>query len=141
MHDPEAIDHRMAMPWCRAHRADLVFGTSKYRIENATADWFAARATCEAEGTLLAVINDATENAFFSGTTAPFFVWIGLSDTDVEASYAWVDGSPLGYESWDVGEPDAPFPDEDCVRVNRVQGTWETFPCSLPSAFLCECVR
>jgi ATP-dependent Lhr-like helicase len=32
-------------------------------------------------------------------------VWIGLTDDAVEGTFAWIDGTPLTFERWWVGEP------------------------------------
>uniref|UniRef100_A0A914VXK4 Fibrinogen C-terminal domain-containing protein n=1 Tax=Plectus sambesii TaxID=2011161 RepID=A0A914VXK4_9BILA len=62
--------------------------------------------------------------------------WIGGNDFDVNGQYAWVDGSPWGYASWTLGQPD---PTQQCVSSTaRTSGQWRTEPCGVENCFICE---
>ncbi|KAL6467073.1 hypothetical protein MHYP_G00248770 [Metynnis hypsauchen] len=63
-------------------------------------------------------------------------VFIGLTDSEKEGDWKWVDGSALTTAYWDGGNS---FSDsEDCV-VNRYSGEkWFDRPCNEPYYWMCE---
>ncbi len=67
--------------------------------------WINAQATCEANGGNLAVVNDASENAYIAGILTTQSAYIGLSDYQSEGNFTWVDGSPLSYTNWYPNQP------------------------------------
>ena len=67
----------------------------------------------------------------------PFY--IGLSDTAVENTWRWLDGSVLEYEPWAESEPNDWGGGEDCVHSNwRGDGEWNDIVCSSRQPYLCE---
>ncbi|XP_013876584.1 C-type lectin domain family 4 member K [Austrofundulus limnaeus] len=72
--------------------------------------------------------------------------WIGLTDSETEGSWLWVDRSPLDKSFWINGEPNNmgnPPDGEDCaaLKVDRADGdlqTWNDFPCSYAARIICE---
>ncbi len=91
--------------------------------------WIEAQLKAQALGGHLATINDAAENEWIRSTFAnyggqPQAVWIGLTDRTTEGTFAWVDGSPVGYTNWNGGEPNN-LGNEDYVEmVDPATGTW-----------------
>ena len=67
--------------------------------------WAEAKATCEADGRILATIHSAEENAAIRAIARDDSYFIGLSDQDEEGSWKWIDSSPVDYENWRSGEP------------------------------------
>ena len=67
--------------------------------------WTNAQATCAANGGHLAIVNDATENAFLANLLTTQSAYIGLSDHTNEGTFTWVDGSALSYTNWYPGQP------------------------------------
>uniref|UniRef100_A0A3Q3BHL1 C-type lectin domain-containing protein n=1 Tax=Kryptolebias marmoratus TaxID=37003 RepID=A0A3Q3BHL1_KRYMA len=73
--------------------------------------------------------------------------WIGLTDSETEGRWLWVDGSPLNESFWNTGEPNdvtTYHPEgEDCVRLN-VRGTagytktWNDQSCHISYRSICE---
>lgn len=54
----------------------------------------------------LVTITSASENAFVGAlSSVDFRPWIGLTDKDVEGTFAWVTGEPVVYTNWSSGEP------------------------------------
>ena len=103
-------------------------------------DFAAARALCQARGMDLVVIGDQAETDFLVGAIAAQAIgwaWIGLSDDDLEGTFAWVDGSPLGYAAWNGAEPNDYGGNEDCAHVLD-DGAWNDLPCSAAIASICE---
>ncbi len=103
--------------------------------------WAAAQDSCLSFGTDLAVISDDAENALVTSLGDLYFVgaryWVGLTDSAVEGTFTWVDGSPLGYTAWVVGEPNGGNA-SDCVVLRGGTTTWADFDCATPQAFVCE---
>ena len=77
----------------------------------------------------LASILDEEENQFVAHYTQSAEPWIGYNDLDVEGVYTWLDGSPVGYESWKPGYPvgDA-YGDQDCILMNNGP-VWKEYWC------------
>ena len=76
------------------------------------------------ESVLLAARATGANVSSDSGLTSNDYVWIGLSDTDDEGNFTWVDGSALDYNNWQADEPKAP----DCVNIINTE--WYASTCS-----------
>jgi len=65
--------------------------------------------------------------------------WIGLNDIADEGIFLWIDGTPLAYSNWDIGEPNN-VEDEDCVHIwgFSEQNTWNDNKCEHYLNFFCE---
>lgn len=91
--------------------------------------WYEAQLKAQDLGGELATINDSAENEWIRSTFMNFggqdrLLWIGLSDRDVEGTFEWNDGAPLGYTNWNPGEPND-LGNEDYVVMNDVAtGGW-----------------
>jgi len=89
------------------------------------ATWTASQTQAIGLGGNLVTINDAAENTFVTSTFLNFGgirrdLWIGLSDTVVEGTYKWADGTPFSYSNWEPGQPDngdGAFPNEDWIHI------------------------
>ncbi|XP_008301888.1 CD209 antigen-like protein E, partial [Stegastes partitus] len=73
--------------------------------------------------------------------------WIGLTDSQEEGRWLWVDGSPLDTSFWGSNQPDNWIwedPDgEDCVRMGEKTGDddlecWFDKSCKVPHKSICE---
>jgi hypothetical protein len=104
-------------------RANL---TSLYRVAlTPSMTWLQAEALCEADGTHLIVINDATENTFARSlcpTTAEH-VWLGGGDHLVEDTFGWINGQPFSFTRWGGTEPNNSGMIEDCMEIDS-NGNW-----------------
>jgi hypothetical protein len=71
--------------------------------------WTAAEAEAVGLGGHLVTINDAAEQQWVANTFLPLagtrYLWIGLTDRDVEGTYQWVSGETSTYRNWQLGEP------------------------------------
>jgi hypothetical protein len=101
--------------------------TSRYRIVLAppSLTWLQAEALCEADGTHLIVIDNATENAFARtlNATVDEHVWLGGGDHLVEGTFAWVTGQPFAFTRWGGTEPNNSLNIEDCLEIDN-NGLW-----------------
>ena len=98
-----------------------------------SSSWPTSEAEAISLGGHLATISDAAENSWVVSTfeTAPG-LWIGLSDSVIEGTFMWADGTPVTYTNWELynptGNPDEPR--QDFVLILRQDlpgftgGTW-----------------
>jgi hypothetical protein len=103
--------------------------------------WAMADAACQGFAGGLAVVNDAAEQSAIAAAADPLVgagrYWIGLSDTALEGTFVWRDGSALGFSSWAVGEPNGGNA-SDCVQGRGATTTWSDADCATLAAFVCE---
>lgn len=88
-----------------------------YYCSTYNASWPQAKAFCEANGGHLAIINSQAENNFLSGLITTQSAWIGLSDSNSEGNFQWVDGSGLSYTNWYPGQPNNYSDNQDYVEL------------------------
>ncbi|MCI4385247.1 hypothetical protein PGIGA_G00048190, partial [Pangasianodon gigas] len=76
---------------------------------------------------------------YFGGTEA----WIGLTDSETEGEFKWVDGKPLTTAFWWKGEPNDYRHNEDCAVTGYSYAesnilTWADYPCDRSVVGICE---
>lgn len=115
-----------------------------WEITMTSEEWAAAETACVSRGGHLASLATPEENTFVTALAATIgpgsSFWIGYGDT-VEGTFAWVDGTSRGFESWSMGEPNdgGAAMNQDCVDVNLVGvGLWNDRPCDLDLGYVCE---
>lgn len=68
-----------------------------------------------------------------------FSVWIGGSDLQVEGVFVWSDsGNNFTFTNWLGSQPDNARNNEHCVGMIALTGTWNDWPCSHSTLFVCE---
>ncbi len=98
-----------------------------------------AEANCQAWGGApglghLASMGDQAENDLVAALVASN-TWIGADDFG--GSFAWIDGTPFSFVSWQVGEPNHPGT-EHCMFMDA-EAKWHDHDCGdLRPAYLCE---
>ncbi len=108
-----------------------------------------AELLCQKQRMHLVQIDTASENNFIVqiAQTLGSYVWIGGSDQELLATYAWVDhgpafyanGAPIAgvYQHFAEGQP-APVTGFDCVQLHDdPDGPWSTARCSDVKQFIC----
>ncbi len=107
--------------------------------------WAEAKARCEAMGGQLIVIETDEENTFASFfVVGPQALWIGLSDTEEEGTWAWVDGTTPTFTAWAPGEPNDWGNNEDYAYIGLYQEgptiypLWNDYHETPEYGFLCE---
>lgn len=95
----------------------------------------AAKATCAALSSHLAMIKTPEVNLVAVQLVGALDTFIGLSDEVTEGTFVWDDGSPLAYSNWEP--PDEPNNgngnyQEDCgvIAGKRVTKQWDDRPCA-----------
>lgn len=103
--------------------------------------WEDARKYCHSYGGDLASLNSPEEEriglGFQFGQTEHSF-WIGLHyDTDTN-NYVWVDGSPMNYTNWEIGQPNYADKRMRCGYMNSIKKKWSLSYCGSLSWFICK---
>uniref|UniRef100_A0A8D0D003 C-type lectin domain-containing protein n=1 Tax=Sander lucioperca TaxID=283035 RepID=A0A8D0D003_SANLU len=106
------------------------FSGSFYYISSIKKTWQESRDDCLQKGADLVIINSKEEQKI---------MWIGLTDSETEGTWKWVDGTPLTKSYWDSGEPNDEN-GEDCVEIKNFdsENSWNDLSCSAPLNWICE---
>uniref|UniRef100_A0A1A8J317 C-type lectin domain-containing protein n=1 Tax=Nothobranchius kuhntae TaxID=321403 RepID=A0A1A8J317_NOTKU len=129
-------------------------GDKCYYFSNLYLPWNESRSFCEDLGADLVKIDSREEQEFLVGKVKAKMefpedkFWIGLTDSENESSWIWVDGSPLNTNLtfWSKSEPDNweqknPL-GEDCVRMGEKGAEdlkcWFDQSCDAPQKSICE---
>uniref|UniRef100_A0A8C2CXF6 C-type lectin domain-containing protein n=1 Tax=Cyprinus carpio TaxID=7962 RepID=A0A8C2CXF6_CYPCA len=109
------------------HQSSLYFFSSEMK------NWTESRRYCRERGADLIIINNRGEEV---SERLCVSVWIGLTDSDEEGRWKWVDGSTLTSGFWTSGEPNSYMGlEEDCVVASY---GWNDCPCNGAFRWICE---
>ncbi|KAK2865587.1 hypothetical protein Q7C36_001643 [Tachysurus vachellii] len=116
------------------------FNSHVYYISTQKKNWDNSRRDCKRRGADLVIINSKEEQVFIATHLKSNRAWIGLSDTDTEGVWKWVDGSPLTTAYWDEGEPNNDKDHEDCGEImgHPEEKNWNDRRCSDNELWVCE---
>ncbi|XP_074483081.1 uncharacterized protein LOC141762859 [Sebastes fasciatus] len=115
------------------------FNHSFYYFSSNFNSWQESREDCQQRGADLMIINSKEEQEF--GSQFNRDTWIGLTDSETEGTWKWVDGTALGTSYWRTGEPNSfEGRDEDCgeIRDFEEERNWNDVPCKKQSYWICE---
>ncbi|XP_059394590.1 C-type lectin domain family 10 member A-like [Carassius carassius] len=112
-----------------------IYQSSFYFVSSETKSWAESRRYCRERGADLIIINNREEQEFIQKIAGGDGVWIGLTDSDVEDSWKWVDGSTLTSGFWDPREPNG-HRGENCALT--YSPGWADYPCSELFQWICE---
>ncbi|XP_052320899.1 CD209 antigen-like protein C isoform X10 [Oncorhynchus keta] len=106
-----------------------------------TKTWKESREDCLERGADLVIINSDKEQTFLFNLNKR--LWIGLTDSDIEGTWKWVDGTPLITGYWYYPQPDnaVPTQNEDCVEIRNDQlplKAWNDLSCDSQLNWICE---
>ncbi|KAI4900494.1 hypothetical protein NFI96_020042 [Prochilodus magdalenae] len=108
---------------------------SFYYLSTEKKSWSESRQYCTDKEADLVIINSREEQEFLIKTFGGATAWIGLTDTDREGVWKWVDGSALTTEFWWMGEPSSHGEEEDCAVTDlrsapsKLVPTWADYAC------------
>ncbi|KAJ8372484.1 hypothetical protein AAFF_G00281910 [Aldrovandia affinis] len=111
-----------------------------YYFSTERKSWQDSRIDCLKQGADLVIIESEEEQDFISKHTRGDYYWIGLSDSETEGTWLWVDGTPLQEDKafWRSGEPNDPDGSEDCVFTWLGENEWADGRCDLPARSVCK---
>ncbi|XP_056322918.1 hepatic lectin [Danio aesculapii] len=121
------------------------FQSSFYYLSNESKSWFESRRDCRDRKADLITINNQQEQDFVMTLTRNEEFWIGLTDSEKEGSWKWVDGSTLTTWFWasfgSITEPNGGTR-ENCVltplkRHPELIG-WIDHSCDAAYQWICE---
>jgi hypothetical protein len=91
---------------CSNMKIDTIVDSEKFEIVAGNFTWSGARTDAESRGGRLAVLNTEEKNNKVP-TQTQSSLWIGATDTGVEGTWRWINGTLLndGYTNWSAFEP------------------------------------
>ncbi len=113
-----------------------VYNSHCYVVYGTATTWSNAVTQCALAGGYLAKVTSYYESLFIANQAGQD-VWIGASDSIIEGTFLWRDGTPLTYSLWGTSQPDNSSGDEDCVEILST-GYWNDLSCSASRPFVCE---
>ncbi|KAL9983490.1 hypothetical protein ACROYT_G005673 [Oculina patagonica] len=109
-----------------------------YKFFDELKEFSVALASCKNDSANLVSIHSAQENEFVRTLTGGKDVFVGLTDSDVEGMFVWVDSSTATYVNWEAGEPNDDFGIGDCVILLGSTGKWNDTPCIMWYKYVCK---
>ncbi|XP_036000781.1 CD209 antigen-like protein C isoform X2 [Fundulus heteroclitus] len=114
-----------------------LFRSRAYYISPTKKSWQESRAYCQSVDADLMIINSREEQVF--ANSFKLHMWIGLTDSETEGTWKWVDGSPLTTSYWGSQEPNGKT-EENCGEIKSftTERSWNDGTCSLQLNWICE---
>ncbi|KAL6466947.1 hypothetical protein MHYP_G00247510 [Metynnis hypsauchen] len=112
-----------------------------YFISTEKKTWSQSRQDCRKKGADLVIINSREEQNFIEILRRGRRAWIGLTDSEMERVWKWVDGSALTTGFWGHGEPNQFIRNEDCAVTGEGSDpvkNWADYSCSTKFMWICE---
>ncbi|XP_052610633.1 CD209 antigen-like protein D [Peromyscus californicus insignis] len=117
----------------------VLFHGNCYFFSKSQRNWHNSITACQEVGAQLVIIDTDEEQTFLQQTSkAKGPTWMGLSDVHNEATWHWVDGSPLSssfVQYWNKGEPNN-VGDEDCAEFSG--DGWNDIKCDTLNFWICK---
>uniref|UniRef100_A0A672QAC1 C-type lectin domain-containing protein n=1 Tax=Sinocyclocheilus grahami TaxID=75366 RepID=A0A672QAC1_SINGR len=114
----------------------IYYQSSFYFISSEMKSWAESRRYCTERGADLISINNREEQDFVKSISGNNAVWIGLTDSELEGRWKWVDGSTLTPGFWSPGEPNSYTGNEDCALSYISYGY--DYSCDSVCKWICE---
>ncbi|XP_063333336.1 CD209 antigen-like protein C [Pelmatolapia mariae] len=112
---------------------------SLYQISSEQKSWEESRQNCLQKSANLIIINSQEEQNFVNQLKK--HLWIGLTDSQTEGTWKWVDGTQVTKSYWNQGnkEPNGDTK-ENCgeIDVYNSNDSWNDAPCSIAKFWICE---
>ncbi|XP_048012922.1 CD209 antigen-like protein C [Megalobrama amblycephala] len=122
--------------WKMLNETDgYIYQSSLYFISSEKRNWNESRRYCTERGADLIIINNREEQEFVKKISGGTRVWIGLTDSDVEDRWKWVNGSALTSGFWATGQPNG-SKKENCALF--YSSGCHDYPCNDAFKWICE---
>lgn len=128
--------------------ASVIWGVNGHEYEVVRSEgitWEAARAAAQSlgPGWDLVTIGLENENTFVENLLGTANLadrshfWMGATDTAIEGTWVWVDGTPVTFSDWWAGEPNDVFSSEDFLAydLRGAAWAWNDAPAVLPPVY------
>ncbi|XP_075903877.1 CD209 antigen-like protein C isoform X1 [Nelusetta ayraudi] len=112
---------------------------SLYYVSPDKKSWSESRQDCLQRQSDLLILSNDLEQEFLGKFQRT--IWMGLTDTEEEGTWKWVDGTTLTKSYWDNGEPNSyGGHDEDCVEMKgpKQPNAWNDADCQTRNFWVCE---
>ncbi len=100
------------------------FNGHRYQLTSTALNWNDARAQARALGGTLAVIDDASENAWLQSTFGAGLFHTDVTDQYVEGQFGWENDQILDYTNWDAGQLTNQIETNDFGLFNGADAKW-----------------
>ncbi|XP_071263142.1 CD209 antigen-like protein E isoform X1 [Salvelinus alpinus] len=121
------------------------FESCWYFVSTERETWSESREDCLEREADLVIINSREEQTYLFSLKKG--VWIGLTDSETEGSWKWVDGTPLNTSYWGSNEPSkvgdhSNNQEKDCVELrdgkDQPEKIWNDSKCDKKLNWICE---
>ncbi|XP_056322516.1 CD209 antigen-like protein E [Danio aesculapii] len=124
---------------------EAYYQSSLYYLSSEKKSWTESRRDCKDRGADLIIINNQREQDFIMNITSNNEFWIGVTDSDEEGIWKWVDGSNLTSRFWasygSITEPNGQTK-ENCVVTHLKKHPyligWLDVTCAGAHQWICE---
>ncbi|XP_051972996.1 CD209 antigen-like protein E [Xyrauchen texanus] len=113
----------------------IYYQSSFYYISSEKKSWSESKIDCIERGAYLVIINNREEQEFVVNITVGIIIWIGLTDSDEEGTWKWVDGSIPTSVFWRDTEPGGNS-GENCALIDSPK--WADYSCDSEIKWICE---
>lgn len=100
------------------------FENNKYEFFNTNMPYSVAKFYANSRGGDIPIIESVEENAFINKNQNSWYSWIDLKKDEVSEGFTWANGNSLGYENWNVNEPDNNQGIEQNAVMDPSNGKW-----------------
>ncbi|XP_039469872.1 CD209 antigen-like [Oreochromis aureus] len=115
----------------------VAFSDSLYKVSSEQKSWEESRQDCLQKGADLMIIKSREEQNFANQFKK--YLWIGLTDSETDGTWTWVDGTRMTTSYWNSGEPNGGRK-ENCGQIKAYdsQNSWNDETCSNQHFWICE---
>ncbi|XP_019215230.2 CD209 antigen-like protein C isoform X1 [Oreochromis niloticus] len=115
----------------------VAFSDSLYHVSSKQKSWEESRRDCLKKGSDLMIINSREEQNFVNQFKK--HLWIGLTDSETEGTWKWLNGTQMTTSYWNSGEPNGGT-NENCGQIKAYdsQNSWNDETCSVLHFWICE---
>ncbi|XP_065327299.1 CD209 antigen-like protein E [Pelmatolapia mariae] len=115
----------------------VIFNGNLFQVSSEQKSWQQSRQDCLQKGADLMIINSREEQNFVNQFKKR--LWIGLTDSEIEGTWKWVDGNRTSTSYWNSGEPNGGT-NENCgeIKIYNSENSWNDATCSDRQFWICE---